>query len=329
MRAPQAAALVVLILVVVIGSFVLGNQLRNSGGGGSSPSASADIPADLAAAEAQPHLVFQNVVRDAGYAKLAIVPLSQPSAARYVTGLTCERAYFAGGHGLCLTSEHGADTVYVGTTFGPDFQPGTRITLAGLPTRARVSPDGRYGAASVQLFGRPGVTDFLADTNLIDMASGSVVADLTEFAVTRDGAAFEAPDANFYAVTFGSDGNRFYATLRAAADTYLVEGDIAARTLKVLRQNVDSPSLSPDNTRLAFRRQVSSAGPTWQFFVLDLASMTESPLAETHSIDDQIEWLDTSTLLYGRLGSIWTVPSDGTGTPSVYVQDGLSPAVVR
>jgi hypothetical protein len=317
-------------VAIVLGLVAFGDQLHIAGGS-SDASPSGDLPAPLAAAQAQPHLVFQNVIRDAGYAKLSIVPLAQPDARRYVTDLTCERAYFAGGRGLCLTSVHGADTVYMGTTFGPDFQPQVQLTLAGLPGRARVSPDGHYGAASVLLFGRPGVVDFLADTSLIDMATGSVIADLTDFSVTRDGAAFDSSDANYWGVTFGSVSNHFYATLRTSGDTYLVEGDIAARTLKILRQNVDSPSLSPDNTRIAFRKLMDSSGPVpvWQFFVLDLASMTESPLAETHNIDDQVEWLDNTSLLYGRLGSIWTVPADGSGTPRIYVSDGLSPAVVR
>ena len=60
-------------------------------------------------------------------------------------------------------------------------------------------------------------------------------------------------------------------------------------------------------------------------------------LAETHSVDDQVEWLDNTAVIYGlpraSAGSassdIWTVPADGTGTPRLLVHDAWSPAVVR
>jgi hypothetical protein len=63
--------------------------------------------------------------------------------------------------------------------------------------------------------------------------------------------------------------------------------------------------------------------------VLDLASGRETPLAETRSVDDQVEWLDDGRILYGLQGDIWVVPADGSGTPQVYLADALSPAVVR
>jgi hypothetical protein len=60
-------------------------------------------------------------------------------------------------------------------------------------------------------------------------------------------------------------------------------------------------------------------------------------LAETRSVDDQAEWLDDSTVLYGlpRTGQsgaatadIWAVRADGSGAPTVLVADAWSPAVV-
>ena len=71
-------------------------------------------------------------------------------------------------------------------------------------------------------------------------------------------------------------------------------------------------------------------GPgAWRFTVLNLATMRETPLAETESIDDQIEWIDGDRLVYGKAGSLWTVRSDGTGTPELFAANALSPAVIR
>ena len=63
--------------------------------------------------------------------------------------------------------------------------------------------------------------------------------------------------------------------------------------------------------------------------MLDLATGADVALAETRSVDDQLEWLDDRNLLYHAGNDIWTVPADGSGTPRVYVKHADSPAVVR
>ena len=64
--------------------------------------------------------------------------------------------------------------------------------------------------------------------------------------------------------------------------------------------------------------------------MLDLGSGKETALAETRSIDDQVEWLDDRRILYGTsAGDVWVVPADGTGSPAEYLAGALSPAVLR
>ena len=284
----------------------------------------------LGAIQARPHLLFQNVMRDEDYAKISVIPLDATDSQRISSDLICERVHFAGGRGLCLAGEHLATSTYHAQVFQGDFVPGPRIPLAGTPSLARVSSDGRYGAASV-------VTDQLTEedattptqTLLIDMVAGTVIADLEEFAVSRDGAELTADDLDYWGVTFQRDSNRFYATLRTEGNTYLVEGDIAARQMEVRHQNVSSPSLSPDQNRIGFVKVISNIGPTLRFHVLDLATMVETPLAETTSIDDQLEWLDDSSVIYGLATDLYAVPADGSGEPRLFLSGGLSPAVVR
>ena len=75
----------------------------------------------------------------------------------------------------------------------------------------------------------------------------------------------------------------------------------------------------------------------WRPAVLQLQTGAETVLAETRSIDDQIEWLDDGTILYamrypiptGRLANIWMLPADGTGAPAIFIKNAESPAVVR
>ncbi len=284
---------------------------------------------DLASIQAGPHVVFQNVIRDSDYAHVSVVPLDEPGGPRVASDLICERVHVAGGQGLCLAGEHEAESRYYALPFGEDFVPRERIPLAGPPIFVRLSPDGRYGAASV-LTEAPSEEDPEAPTQtlLIDLAKGTVLGDIAAFALSRDGVPFDAPDRDLWGVSFGADGDRFYATLRTAGNLYLVEGSIQGRRLEVLHPNVSAPTVSPDGTRLAYAKLLSNIGPTFRFHVLDLSTMTETPLAEATSVDDQMEWLDDERLLYGLGTDTWVVSSDGGGEPSIFLLDGLSPSVV-
>jgi hypothetical protein len=116
----------------------------------------------------------------------------------------------------------------------------------------------------------------------------------------------------------------------------LTSGSLSTRQARILAENVECPSLSPDNTRIAFKQRTRDSARVWQLRVLDLASMTVSPVpGETRSIDDQAEWLDDNHILYtaqeeGNIAlDIWEASLDGSEAPHVFVRQALSPAVVR
>jgi hypothetical protein len=44
---------------------------------------------------------------------------------------------------------------------------------------------------------------------------------------------------------------------------------------------------------------------------------------------DQVEWLDDENVLYADGQDVWTVPSDGSGSATMFIAEALSPAVVR
>lgn len=241
--------------------------------------------------------------------------------------LACERVYFAAGRGLCMgLAPSGVD--YRAQVFDAKLRPVETLALTGFPSRARVSADGRYGAMTVFVSGDSYLespTAFSTRTVVVEMDSGKQLGQLEQFNVTKDGKSFDAIDFNFWGITFDpEDSNRFYATLGTGGHHYLVEGDVRERSMTVLRDGVECPSLSPDGTRIAFKHRLGE-GESWRLRVLELATLDDRELAETRSIDDQVEWLDDATLAYSDGENVYAVPADGGGEPQLLVRDATSP----
>jgi hypothetical protein len=241
--------------------------------------------------------------------------------------LSCERVYYAAGHGICMgVAPSGVD--YTARIFDEAMEPEHTIPLQGLPSRARVSTDGRYGAMTVFVTGDSYLessTAFSTRTYIVDMATGKVVYQLEQLSVTKDGKPFDAADFNFWGITFDpSDSDRFYATLGTGDHHYLVEGSIPDKEVKVLRDGVECPSLSPDGTRIAYKSRLGHRN-RWHIRVLDVATLKDHVVAETRSVDDQAEWLNDATLAYSDGTNVYTVPADGSGEEQLLVRDASSP----
>ena len=241
--------------------------------------------------------------------------------------LACERVYYAGGRGICMgVAPSGVD--YRAQVFDARLHPVDEVALTGFPSRARVSADGRYGAMTVFVSGDSYLQDptaFSTRTVILDLESGGTVGQLEQFDVTRDGKPFDAVDFNFWGVTFvPGDSSRFYATLGTGGAHYLVEGDIAARSMRVLRDGVECPSLSPDGRQIVYKSRVGD-GERWRLRVLDVGTLADHAVAETRSVDDQVEWLDDQTLVYAYGNDLYTVPANGEGEPQLLVRDASSP----
>jgi hypothetical protein len=282
--------------------------------------------------------MFISLAPDETFKHVVLAPLAAPDGARYVTPLNCERVYYSGSRGVCLETRFVPSpgiTAHVAHVFDEHFTRLYTLPLGGPPSRTRLSPDGRRAAFTVFDEGHSyadGV--FSTRTTIIDTIAGSVMSDLEQFTVSRDGKPFANRDFNFWGVTFAPDSNRFFATLRTQGSAYLIEGDVAARTARVVMQGAECPSLSPDNTRIAFKKRVGGPHGWWQLSLFDVSTRAVRALGgDTESVDDQVEWLDTTNLIYFRPtpggNIIWRLRTDVDDRPQPFVQAGFSPAVVR
>jgi hypothetical protein len=305
--------------------------LTAAGGGG--PRASDDATDALVAVRdaRQPALVFRNLGGGARAAQghVAVLALGR-GRTRTITPLRCERVHFSAPNGLCVARGGGFASGYRAAVFNARFKVRFAVDVPGIPSRARVSPDGRYGAVTMFVQGHSYADRgaFSTNTTLIDLRRGFKIADLEQFAITRDGQRVTAEDVNFWGVTFARDSDRFYATLATGGKTYLVEGSISERSAHTIHENVECPSLSPDGTRVGYKQRVGGKR-VWRLHVLDLATMRETPLAETRGVDDQVEWLDDDRLVYAVDRSIWVVAADGSGRPARLAGAAESPAAIR
>ncbi|ETK37366.1 PD40 domain-containing protein [Microbispora sp. ATCC PTA-5024] len=280
-------------------------------------------------------MVFRNMAWGPYRDDLVSVPAGDPGGPRTAAAVRCLRFHAAAGTGVCLRKEETAvGESYLASVLDSRLRTLREFPLAGIPSRTRVSPSGRMAAWTVFVGGDSYAGGaFSTRTSILDTRTWTLTPSLEAYAVVKDGRPYHAADVNLWGVTFSDDGH-FYATLATAGRTYLVRGDVAARTVTTLRPNVECPSLSPDGTRLVFKKRVPGLSPDapWRLYALDLRTMRETPLAETRSVDDQVVWAGGNTVLYGLAGDfgddLWSVPADGTGRPSRIAVAALNPAFV-
>ncbi|WP_030868765.1 TolB family protein [Streptomyces sp. NRRL F-2747] len=279
-------------------------------------------------------IVFRNMAWGPHRDELATVPAGAPQGPRTASGVSCLRFHADAGTGICLQADKGGvQESYRAVVLDAHLKEVSAHPLAGIPTRARVSPGGHLVAWTVFVGGDSYAgTNFSTRTSLLDLRTGTFDASLEDFAIRKDGKAYRNADVNFWGVTFAADERTFYATLATGGQTHLVRGDLAERTVTTLRENLECPSLSPDGTRLVFKKRVPGLSPDapWRLYVLDLASMRETPLAEERSVDDQVVWTDDKTVVYSLPGDfgadLYSLPADGSGAPAPLMASALAPA---
>ncbi|WP_225830918.1 TolB-like translocation protein [Streptomyces sp. NK08204] len=278
-------------------------------------------------------MVFRNMAWGPHRDELVSVAATDPSGPRTASGVKCLRFYAASGTGVCLQAVHGpvSDT-YRAVILDARLKVRDRYGVPGIPSRARVSPTGHFATWTAFVGGDSYAgTDFSTRATIVDTRTGELVPSLESFRIIKGGHRYRAADVNFWGVTFAADDRTFYATMATRGTTYLVRGDLRERTVTTLHTDVECPSLSPDGTRVAFKKRVKGLpkDAPWRLYVLDLRTMRETPLAESRSVDDQVVWKDDRTAVYALPGDygadLYQVPADGSGRPRRISSAAVSP----
>lgn len=302
-------------------------------------------PRDSSSGHAQLHqqleaerLYFRYTGMGPEYGRLAFFD-ARESEASFHPDLSCEAVHASGGRGLCLSADRGVVTTYTAYVFDTSTHEVLgEFALGGAPSRTRVSPGGRLGASTVFVTGHGyDSVDFSTQTMIYDLVAMAPIADLETFTVLDDGKTISRADFNFWGVTFLPDEQTFFATLSSAGQHHLVKGDVPSRTVVVIHDQVECPSVSPDGTRVAYKRRKTIGGAVmWDIRVLRLGDGHEIALPDERSIDDQLEWLDNEHVLYSvpdksspAVTNVWINRADGTGTADIFLEDAYSPALLR
>lgn len=338
-RAAWFASLCV-VCVAVASAYVMRAAASRNG-----DSSIASVPVgDIEAIAGRPRLLFESTAAGLGQGHLSLSALDHPEGPRAFTDLECARADFVADIGVCVTDHRSPLDPSKALIFDISDRVLYTIRIGGIPSRARVSSDGKWAAVTTFVSGHSYAGGgFSTQTLILDLERGRVVDDLERFKIFRDGREMRELDFNLWGVTFAADSDRLYATLGTGSHRYLVTGSLSERRLEVVRDDTECPSLSPDGRRIAYKKRISHGdGPlTWRLTVLDLQTKVETQLAETRSVDDQAEWLDDENVLYGlrrgtdgseadhqRPADTWIVPADGSGSPRLFVPEAWSTVVV-
>lgn len=283
-----------------------------------------------------PHIIFRSLQPGPDYQRIAYVPAVKPGSQPRLTSQRCLRVAAAAQRAVCLRASLSPASPYDVVLLDDRLNETGQQPLGGIPSRARFSADGQRWATTVFVSGHSYSSIGFSTETVIHEQPDASGANLEDYALMLNGNRNTAADRNIWGVTFAADANTFYATAATGGNTYLVRGDIHARTLTTLRDNVECPSLSPDQRTIVYKKLVDPSVPgVWQLHALDLASGQDTRLGERRSVDDQVAWLDSEHVMYAinevhdnrPSADIWLAPINAD-PPRILVHDADSPTVV-
>ncbi|HEX6056274.1 MAG TPA: hypothetical protein VFY98_10730 [Intrasporangium sp.] len=284
-----------------------------------------------------PRIMFRNTAIGPDYGRVAMVPLDAPGGSRAFVDLSCDRITATRLNTLCLASDLGVVTTFTAKVYPAAGKAPVQLPLSGSPSRARLSKDGWFAATTSFVAGDSYAQAGFSTRTVVTALAERSSHDLESFRLVHEGKHISPTDRNYWGVSFAADDDSFFVTVAFGEATYLAKGRMSTRTIDTIRTDAECPSLSPDESRVAYKKRGDRAPGDWRIAVLDLTTGKETILAEKRSVDDQVEWLDDDRIIYGLPGAgadaaqsnVWVTNADGTGSPEILLERAWSPAVIR
>lgn len=292
----------------------------------------AEVTQRLSAGE---RIVFRNTASGNGYGMIASVALADPSGPRELGSVPCDRVDAADEVISCLRTVRGVPTTFEALLLDDSGAPQESWPLPGIPSRTRVSDDGLVATTAFVTGHSYAGGNFSTHTS-VRALDGKDYGNLEDFDMLIEGRKLTAVDRNVWGVTFLSDDD-FFATVASGGKTWLVKGSLEARTLTSVASNAECPSVSPDGTRVGYKKRSTRMGLVhWDIAVRDLATGQELVIPLENGFDDQLEWLDDDTLLFGSPrqdapgdSDVYAVQARAGAVPEVFIEHAWSPSVER
>ena len=241
------------------------------------------------------------------YGRLAI---RHADGSRTLLERECTRVHIAAERGVCLSQIDGVVTSFATSFFDP-ATPETTIKsyASALPSRARISPDGRFSSVTAFISGASyedigGGSSTIVTIDDID-GSGNTLTSLVQYEVDSDDPRYDNLEPQYWGMTFAND-DEFYVTGFFGDEPEVMRGSIETQTLVPTGWDGSCPSLSPDGKTIVFKEPRLDGG--FSLAAVDIESGRRWVINESKSVDDQVEWLDNDTILYA-------VHPDGGDTP--------------
>lgn len=302
------------------------------------PTPTAVVPIE-AGLTAQPgEVLVVNRVPGDDYGRLAI---RHADGTRTLLDRECMRVHINADHGVCLSRDSGIVPQFT-TTFFESINPNVEIKSypSALPSRARISPEGRFSAVTAFVTGGS-YADIGGEASTLvtidEIESTALLRGARQFDVISDEPRFNNLDPQFWGISF-VDENEVYITGFYGEEPEIMHGYLEDMTLEPTGWVGSCPSVSPDGKTLVFKEMLPNGD--FELVAVDVETQTKWKLGETRSVDDQVEWLDNDTILYALHPEggdtalqpefdIWMIDIAEGSEPELFLPNADSPAVAR
>lgn len=313
------------------------------------PPTSTTPPVDRGLPFQEGDLVFVNRIPGPEYGRLGI----WRQDTRIIMNFSCDRAHASTDRLVCVrpSNSFAASTRATSEMYSVASD-GFRllgVAASGVPSRARVSPDGVNGVSTVFVSGHSylEIGQFATSTTVYHQADdGTRLYDLErDFTVEAGDPAltddrYQMVGGNWWGASFAPDSDEFYVTFGVGASVEILRGSVSERRLTPFYPNASCPSVSPDGRLIVAKRpRVGDDGVVIELVAIDVASGDTVVLPESRMVEDQVEWLDDDTIIYamphaGQTGGpqpamdLWALDLAPGATPRLFLPYASSPGVI-